>query len=81
MENKATIHEVTAACFSITLLFVVLAWQFEVFLLWIMALFGLCINLWIEAFKEWEKGNKYFFSQQLLRGVGLFIFSISLLLL
>ncbi len=69
MNNKATIHEITIASFSITLVFTVLAWRSNSILFGLLALISLSGNLFIEAYKERKQGNHFFFSQYLLRGI------------
>ncbi|SHM63824.1 hypothetical protein [Gracilibacillus kekensis] len=71
MNNKASIHEITIACFSITLLLILLAWRNNSLFLGTLALISLSGNLFIEAYKERKKGNRFFFSQYLLRGFAL----------
>ncbi|QGH36399.1 hypothetical protein GI584_21160 [Gracilibacillus salitolerans] len=71
VNKKATIDEISVACFSITLVFVILAWRNGSTLLGMIALACLSINLFIEAWKEWKKGHSFFFSQFVLRGIGI----------
>ncbi|MGP4039512.1 hypothetical protein ACTWP4_06300 [Gracilibacillus sp. D59] len=71
MNTKATIDEITVACFSITLVFTILAWHNGSIFLGMLALISLSVNLFIEAWKEWKKGHPVFFSQFLFRGIGI----------
>jgi hypothetical protein len=71
VKKKASIDEITVACFSLTLVFIILAWQNQSTLLGVIALASLSINLFIEAWKEWKKGHSFFFSQFILRGIGI----------
>ncbi|SFM17724.1 hypothetical protein SAMN04487943_10981 [Gracilibacillus orientalis] len=73
MMRKATVDEITVACFSITLVFMVLAWQNGSVFLGMIALGCLSINLFIEAWKEWQKRHAVFFSQFVLRGIGIIV--------
>ncbi|MGN8647938.1 hypothetical protein ACTNEO_05285 [Gracilibacillus sp. HCP3S3_G5_1] len=71
MKKKATIDEITVACFSLTLVLIVLAWQHGSVVLGKIALVSLSINLFLEAWKERKKGHAIFFSQFLFRGIGI----------
>ncbi|WP_066188179.1 hypothetical protein [Gracilibacillus timonensis] len=68
---KATIDDIHIACFCMTLALIMIAWVYSSMLLAMIALTSLSINLFIDAFKEWRQGNTYFFSQSLVRGLGL----------
>ncbi len=76
MDKKASINEVTITLFSITLAFIMIAWQMGSFLLYFLALASLSINIFMEAYKERKKGNVFFFSQHLIRGVSLWVIII-----
>ncbi|WP_035722558.1 hypothetical protein [Gracilibacillus boraciitolerans] len=78
MNKRASIDEITVTFFSITLVVIVLAWQTGSFPLYLLALFSLSVNLFIEAYKERKRGgNNFFFSQQLLRGISLWLIIIA----
>ncbi|MBM7677251.1 hypothetical protein [Gracilibacillus alcaliphilus] len=67
---KSRSDQITIYCFYFTLICLILAWINTSFLFTMLTLASVSVALFTDAAQEWRKGNRFFFSQSLVRGFG-----------